>query len=81
MSFAPNTTPRGHSYFEGFPPKQNELPTNDDINAILKEANVDLILQGSYARHVTTVVQKGVGTFYKTPTGKIFNNGIASTSL
>jgi hypothetical protein len=87
MSFAPNPTPRGYSYFEDAPRDfwqevdKNKPPSNDAITIAIREGIVDQILKGEYGRYATTFVQPWVAAVYKTPPGKLLVNNIASVSL
>ncbi|KAJ9130476.1 hypothetical protein NKR23_g12177 [Pleurostoma richardsiae] len=87
MDLAPNSTPRGYSYFEDGPRDfqqmldKNKPPTDVNVATLIQEAVLDEILKGKYARQATTFVQKGVGSLYTTPTGKLLVDRVASVSL
>lgn len=87
MVFAPSPTPKGYSYLEDAPGDfqrwlgKNGPPSGDAVTIAVREYILDEILKRKYARHATTFVQKGVGAFHKTPSGKFLINKVASVSL
>ncbi|KAI1839918.1 hypothetical protein JX266_013877 [Neoarthrinium moseri] len=83
MVFAPTPTPTGYSYLEDAPcdyfnPKNGP---SMNITALIQEAVLDEILKGRHARRATILVRKGVTGLYKTPTGKLLVDRVASVSL